>query len=154
MNLIGANERLVYESVIGDIHDTFSRPILVYKTPETTIVSTDTNYNYFYDGPDANTGSEYVEYTPVSGIVNARIQYDKTLEKYFASAKGKEYQDFELVGDAGMVRLKINSGDYSTYFADAIDIQFDGFQFENFRTQRPHGLFSPKYYSLYLRIKN
>jgi hypothetical protein len=154
MNLIGLAERSEYNSAMADIHDTFSRPILVYKTPEQTIISTDTNYNYFYNGPEGNGGEDYVSYTPVSGVVNARIMYDKNLERLFNSPTGEKDQDFGVTADNGMARLKIKKEDWATYFEGVIDVQFDGFQFENYKVQRPHVLFDPTHYTLYLKIKN
>jgi len=153
MNLIGELERLEYSGAINDLHETFCRPILVYKTPLETIISTDVNFNYYYNGPDGQGSEDYVEYTPVSGTVCARILYDKSLDS-LKEVKGRMGQNFKVDADGGLVRIKVRDEDYDTYFTNLKDVQFDGYQFENWQTPRPHGLFDPNFRTLFLKIKN
>lgn len=155
-NLMSNQEKIVYEQAIDDIADTFSREIKAWKTPEKTILSSDENYSFSYDSPDYSNDNtrDLVTYSGISGSFMARIQYDKNLERIFANPQGDRGENFRLIMDDGFVRLKIKSGDYNEFIKDSINIQFDNYNFEIFKTERPHGLFSPKYYTLYLKFRN
>ena len=152
-SLISDAEKQVYESARQDIFDTFSRPFVCYKTPEKIIISSDTNYKFSYSNPDGEGDSDYVEYVPESRIFQACIAYGKDLEQLSANKLGKEGEDIRLTLKDGTIRLKVIKEDWD-FLQDAIDYEFDGNHFEKIRVPRPHGLFTPKYYSLTLTFKN
>lgn len=156
MNLITGQFKDNVEAARDNVFDTFSREILVWKTPAKTILSSDENYSFSYDNPDydnLNT-TDLVTYSGISGSFMACIQYDKSLDRIFSNPKGSRDENFPITTDDGMVRLKVKSGDYNSFIKDTVNIQFDGYGFRIFRTERPHGLFSPKYYTLYLKFEN
>ena len=157
MNLLGdKNYRLALESGRQNIFDSFSRTVVAYRTPQKTILDTTNNFSFSYDNPDYSNDNtqDLVSYSGISGSFQACIQYDKDLEKLFASPTRNSKESLGIIKADGLVRMKISSGDYNTFFHEAIDIQFDYYDFQIFKTERPHGLFSPKYYTLYLKFKN
>lgn len=155
-NLITGQFRRNLESARDDVFDTFSRELTCFKTPEKTILDTSENYSFSYDAPDYSNDNavDLVSYSGISGKFQTCIQYDKSLERLFANPQGSRPENFRIIMDDGMVRLKVKSGDYNDFIKDSVNIQFDGYQFEIFNTERPHGLFSPKYYTLYLKFRN
>ncbi len=153
-NLVSASLKSSLEQARDNVFDSFSRPLVAWKTPAKTILSTDTNFYYSYEGPDYQNDTDLVEYTPVSGTFQACILYDKALERIFANPQGSRDENFRIVMDEGLCRVKLKKDDYDTFIKDSIDIQFDGYQFKIDRTERPHGLFNPKYYTLYLKFQN
>lgn len=146
-------EKAVYTSAIQDIHLAFCRPIVAFKTAEKVVISTnpDVNYNDFYQ--TSNDDAEEFTYVPVSGTFQARILYDKALEHFFATPRGSQDESVRMNLDGGLVRLKVEQ-DAWDFLKDAINVNFDGYNFERFRTERPHGLFTPQYYTIYLTFKN
>jgi len=152
-SLISDAEKLVYESVRDDIFDTFARQIFLNLTPDKIIISTTGNYFESYNNPDYQDDTNLVTYTPKTTGIMACVSYDKTLEKYFSNKNGTEDESLRLIYDAGMVRVKIKSGDYPL-FKNTINYKFDGYNFSLQRMERPHGLFDPKYYTLYLSKDN
>jgi len=139
MNLIPNSEQLLYDNVFNDIHDTFSRPILIYKTPERIIISTNTSYNFIYN--DAQEGIE-VQYVPVSGIIDARI-------KWLDPSDLKGQKDIKEEVHGNIVRLKIKKEDMD-WFNEWKRIEIDGRTVQFFGTSQPHGLFDPNFYTIYL----
>jgi len=135
--------------------DTWTREFVVYKTPQVTIIDSDTNYNYSYGTqPEGQGTTDYTNYTIQSGIFSGCIQYADTLEKLFNNPQGSRNENLRIVMDNGWARLKVKKADFDNYIKDSEDFLLDGKNFAIFRTERPHGLFQPKYYTLYLQYKN
>lgn len=153
-SLLTNSEKAELEAVRDDIFDTFARSITCWTTPEKTILSSDTNYNFTYMGPDGDSDTDYVEYQPNSGTFMACINYDKKLERYFASPQGTRDESFRLIFDNGTVRVKLKKEDYDNFIKNSINFQFDGYNFDLDKTPRPHGLFDPKYVTLFLKFRN
>ena len=139
MNLIPDSDQLKYDDVFNDIHDTFSRKIIVYKTPERVIISTNSNYNFIYT--DAQEGLE-VKYVPVSGVIDARI-------KWLDPSDLKGQKDIKEEVHGNIVRLKIRKEDIG-WFDDWKRVEVDGRPVQFFGTAQPHGLFDPNFYTVYL----
>lgn len=145
-SLITQEQKDIYSDILNDLHDTFARAIVFYKEPEQMILSSDPNYNPYYNN------SRNIQYVQESGIIGGRILYNKQLEKNYSTPEGGEDSSFRFVAPDGFVRVKIRKEDWEI-FKDVTDITFDGLHFENYKTPRPHGLFDVKYYTLYLKIK-
>jgi hypothetical protein len=153
-SLLTEGEKAELEAVRDDVFATFCREITCWVTPETTVLSSDSNYNYTYLGPDGDSSGDYVEYTPTSGTFQACINYDKKLERYFASPQGTRDENFRITFDDGSVRIKLRKEDYDSFIKDSINFKFDGFNFDLDKSPRPHGLFDPKYVTLFLKFRN
>lgn len=143
MNLIPDSDQLLYDNVFNDIHDTFSRKIVVYKTPERVVISTNSNYNFVYSS--TQDGLE-VQYIPVSGILDARI-------KWLDPSDLKGQVDIKEEVHGNIVRLKIRKEDI-VWFEDWKRIEIDGRTVQFFGTSQPHGLFDPNFYTIYLEESN
>lgn len=152
-SLISDIEKQHYESARDNVFDTFSRPFIAFKTPEKIIINSDLDYKYSYGGPDGEENEDFVEYIPESREFNACIFYSKELELLFANNLGNRGEDLRLTMKEGLVRLKIKQDDWN-FLKDAIDYEFDGYKFDKYKVERPHGLFAPKYFTLYLQFKN
>jgi len=83
--------------VLGDLFDTFSRPIVVYKEPKKVINQVSTNSLPGYGEAAIKTNITYI---PVSGIFEAKIKYNPK-------------QDLELLPELksrvskGVVKIKV-----------------------------------------------
>jgi hypothetical protein len=153
-SLLTSSEKAELVAVRDDVFDTFSRPIVCWVNPEVTILSSDTNYNYSYNNPDYQNSEDYVNYTPTSGQFQACILYKNELTREYANPQGSRDENFRLTFDNGDVRIKLKKEDYDNFIKDSINFNFDGFNFDLDKTPRPHGLFDPKYYTLYLKFRN
>jgi hypothetical protein len=135
--------------------DTWARAFVIYKTPQITIIDSNTNYNYTYGTqPEGQGTTDYVNYTIQSGMFSGCIQYSDTLEKIFSNPQGAQSENLRIVMDKGLVRLKVKKADFDNYIKDSQSFLLDGKTFTLFRTERPHGLFQPRYYTLYLQYQN
>lgn len=83
--------------VLGDLFDTFSRPIIVYKEPKKIINQISTNSMPGYGEAAIKTNITYI---PVSGVFNAKVKYNPK-------------QDLELLPELksrlskGVVKIKV-----------------------------------------------
>jgi len=147
MNLItDPNERSAYQQAFIDLHDTFSRQIVIWKTPSETVVSTDPNYNGFYGGDTQPN----ILLTPQSGVFNARIKYmsvQETLEQIDSVAR----HDAQTINvNIGGVRIRV-SGDALDMLNDCERITFDGDAHTIFQGKRSHGLFGTDFFDFILQ---
>jgi len=152
-NLISDADRLVLEGLRDDVFDTFARPVVIYVTPDKTVINQNLNYSYSFSNPESSDETDLVTYEPQSYTFNVCIAYNKTLERLYANEQGSRKENFGLKFDNGDVRIKMKIADYEL-IKDSINFVFDGNNFESDKTPRPHGLFEPKYYTLYLKFKN
>lgn len=143
MNLLPDADQLLYDDVFNDIHDTFSRKIVVYKTPERVVISTNPNYNFIYT--DAQEGMN-VQYIPVSGVIDVRI-------KWLDPSDLKGQKDIKEEVHGNIVRLKVKKEDIY-WFDDWKRVEIDGRTVQYFGTTQPHGLFDPNFYTIYLEESN
>jgi len=145
-SLISSSEKDQLESVIDDIHETFARTITVYKEASTVVIITDPNYNPLYKTAGQTTS---VINTPVYKQFKARIKYNDDIEKQYWSESAVNTQ-IKIEAVVGTVRLKITVEDYE-YIKDARRFDLDGRRFVLNSSFRGHGLFSNRYYTLYLK---
>lgn len=144
-NLIPSNQRSAIESVLDDIHQTFGRTIYAYKEAETTFVSLNPDYNALYGNVDG--GQAHTTQTPVTGSFTARISYLGQQKEEGIAEGGAQ---LKLERPAGQVRIKIDQNGYN-FIKSSKRIKLDDRMFIIDSDVRPHGLFSPKYYTFYLK---
>lgn len=143
MNLLTDEQKAIYGRAIMDLHDTFARKIMVYKTPERTVLSTTPSYNFIYN--DQQEG-ENVTYVPVSGEIDVRI-------KWLSPQELKGLADIKEEIHGNIVRIKIKKEDMH-WIEDWKHIEIDGRAVQFFGTSKPHGLFTVDYYTVYLEESN
>lgn len=128
-----------------NMHDTFARTIYAYKDSKKVIVSTDVNFNYLYNNvKGVKTQISKTQFKAIS----ARVLYmDKQNEVSFDSQVDSQVK---LHHDIGEVRIKLDAEGYE-YFKDAKRVEIDGRLMFKVTDVKRHGLFTPKFFTYYLR---
>jgi len=136
-----------YETVMQNMHDTFARPVLAYKDSRKVVISTNADYNYLYNnvrGDATKSIKNQVQFQ----TFEARILYeDKQREELVDGAANSSMKVQRPVGE---VRMKVDKTGYD-YIKDSKRIEIDGALFYKATDVRRHGLFSPKFFTYYLR---
>ena len=137
-SLVSDAQKLAYSNVFNDIHDTFARPIIIYKIPIKTVISSNLNYNFAYG--NEQEGMDMV-YTPVSGIFQARISW---LDP--SSLNG--FKDIKEEVHGNVVKLKVKK-DVFDFLDNAEHVEIDGRSVQFFGSSQPHGLFNIDFYDMF-----
>jgi hypothetical protein len=136
-------EKTALEGYMTNLHDTFKRELVIYKDGEEVVITTDPNYNFVYAGG----GSSSISYTPVSQTFSGRILYGKPDSSTFSSPEIDAQLRLEMLNST--VRLKVDR-ECKDFLAEAKRVEFDGNRFKIVGDIRPHGLFTPNFYTFYL----
>jgi hypothetical protein len=136
------DQKADYSNVFNDLHDTFARPIIIYKIPKKVIISSDLEYNFAYQDQEALTA----QYIPVSGIFMARVSWQdpSTLDGF------KDIKE-EIHGN--VVKLKVKK-DVFDFLDNAQHVEIDGRSVQFFGSTRPHGLFGIDFYTIFYEESN
>lgn len=154
-SIISSGVKNVLEHQFQLIHDTFARPIIIYRQAEKIIISSSTANNQFFQGTNVPFNDQ-VQNVAVSGQFNARILYSKKEEQAMFEPFGIRKlggDQINMLREAGDVRIKLDITGAS-YLFDAKRVTFDGEVFTIRSSKRPHGLFTPYYYDFYLNKEN
>ena len=145
-SLISDSDKEAFQSVFDDIHDTFSRDIKFIKESQRVVLSTDPNYNYLYKNVSGNITS--VKREIIEAKFKARILYiGRQNEDIFDADVNAQIKVEKHVGE---VRIKVDKVGYS-YLKETKRCEFDGRIFSIISDELPHGLFTPKFYTFYLK---
>lgn len=140
-----SEEKEIFESVMQNMHDTFARSIFAYKESKKIIISTDPNFNYLYNNV---RGVKQVLNKTQFKAIKARIMYmDKQSEVSYDADVGAQ---IKVSHDIGEVRIKLDAEGHD-YLKDAKRIEIDGRLMFKVTDVKKHGLFSPKFFTYYLR---
>jgi hypothetical protein len=134
------------ESVFDDLHDTFARDIKFIKDSQKIILSTNPNYNYLYKNAKGQMNT--VKNKIIQTTMKARILYVGRQEGDLFD--GEAGAQIKVDKNAGEVRIKVNKDGYD-FLKEAKRCELDGRKFTISSDERPHGLFSPRYYTFYLK---
>ena len=131
------------EDVFVNIHDTFGRPITIYKQKKTIFVATNQTYNALYKRiKDSTTTKDVVTAT----TVQARVQY---LNKQYIEEEYAFRAQTNLPISEGQLRIKLDEAGYALFkFAKTIEI--DGNVWAIKTDASRIGLFTPHFYMLFL----
>jgi len=144
--LISDSDKERFQAVFDDIHDTFARDIKFIKDAKRVILSTDPNYNYLYNNTKGKVAS--TKYQIIEKIFKARILYiGRQNEDTFDAEAGAQIKVDKHVGE---VRIKVDVEGY-TYLKETKRCEFDGRKFSVISDEMPHGLFTPYFYTFYLK---
>jgi hypothetical protein len=135
-SLVSQAEKNSYAGVFKGLHDTFSRPLVIFKTPKRTIMSTDMSYNFIYEEQD--TIEE--QFVPVSGVFQARIRWNDP-------SKLDDWQDIRERIRGNTCRVKVGP-EVIPFISGAERIELDGKVVRLIGSTQPHGLFAVDYYNL------
>ena len=138
-SLVSNTEKLAWSSEFNNIHDTFARQVVAWKTPERVVISSDSNYNFLYNDQE----SIEVAYIPVSGSFDCRIQWQDP-SKTMGWPEIKE----EIRGNICRIKAK---KDFVDFIDNAEKIEIDGRPVNVMGTSRPHGLFNIDFYTLFFK---
>jgi hypothetical protein len=138
-SLVSNTEKNIYSKVFDDIHDTFARPVVVWKTPKRVVISSDLNYNFLYNDQE----SIEVTYIPISGTFQCRIQWQDP-----SKTDGWSEIREEVRGNTCRIKAK---KDFVDFISDAERIEIDGRTVQTLGTSRPHGLFNIDFYTLFFK---
>lgn len=145
-SLISDSDKERFESAIDSIHDTFARDIKFIKDAKKIILSTDPNYNYLYNNVKGAVSS--VQRKITEATFKARISYvGRQNEDLF---DGETRAQIKVDKHVGEVRIKVAKDGYE-YLRETKRCEFDGRKFTLISDEMPHGLFSPRYYTFYLK---
>lgn len=153
-SVISSGVKNLYEGYFQTIiHDTYARPISIYRQSENIIISTSVSNNSLFTSAPFN---DTVQTVAVSGIFNARVLYNKQealgmFEPFGIRKLGGDQVNIQK--EEGMVRIKLDPTGAS-YLFDAKRVTFDGEVFTIRATKRPHGLFTPHFYDFWLQKEN
>jgi hypothetical protein len=128
-----------YAKPFQKLHETFARPVVVWKTPERIVISSDPNYNFLYNDQE----SIEVNYIPVSGKFDCRIQWQDP-------SKTMGWPEIREEIRANVCRIKAKK-DFVDFINNAERIEIDGRPVQSLGTNRPHGLFNIDFYTLYFK---
>lgn len=151
-DLFSSSEKIELSNPFNDIHDTFSRPIYIYKVADQVVIYNNPNHNFIWDAAPENSETQT---TVVSGQFDARIKYGTEQKKDNFSSEtrnnAEEQNTSEL--ELGMVRIKLDPSG-AEFLIGAKRIKFDDEIFEIKTSKRPHGLFTTQFYTFFLKKIN
>ena len=135
-----------------NIHQTFGRPITIWRTAEQIVLVSNPSNNYLFESAPFNDTTQPIL---VSGTFLARIKYPtKTPAVLFnASTAAQNADQTNLQHEDNDVRITVDATG-SAYLFDAKKVTFDDEIFSINSSDRPHGLFAPKFYDYVLRKLN
>lgn len=140
-------QKALFEGVMSDIHETFARSVIAYKDSKRVIISTNADYNYLYRNVKGDATKSIINQVQFQTF-KARVLYeDKQREEL---VDGEARSTIKVQRPVGEVRLKVDLTGYK-YIKDAKRIEIDGSLFYKATDVRRHGLFSPQFYTYYLR---
>jgi len=141
MNYLNKQQKDAYSRPFYDLHDTFSRNIVIFKYPNATLISSQPEYNFLYSEQD----NAQVKLTPISGIFPARIKWQNA---------SNANDDKEIRGTifGNYCRIKIKA-DALAFISEARGqrIEVDGRPVSWVGSSEIHGLFAGDFYNLYLK---
>jgi hypothetical protein len=141
MNYFNPQQKIAYSKAFYDIHDTFSRDIVVFKHPNATLISSEPTFNFLY----SQQTDDSVMYTPVSGIFPARIKWEHAY-------KINDARDIRPTIFGNYCRLKVKA-DALAFISGSRGqrIEVDGRTVNWIGSSEVHGLFNRDFYHIYLR---
>lgn len=137
-SLLTDSEKEVLSNVFVDLHDTWARPIIVYREASRLVASSNLNFNALFDSPEPTN-------VPESRTILARIYYKKPQEK-----NNLNNSELDVQFPDGTVRLKVTLEDFA-WFGQINRIELDGKTYSITSDALPHGLFNLKFVTLFLK---
>lgn len=142
------NQKLMDQVILklGDLHDTFSREITVYKNAKRIAIASSPSFNAIYGNSGATNTSEY---QTVSETFMARIYYLKMDEEYLSNSSAGTDSQNKIIMPNGSVKIVVDPKGY-LFIKEARKVEFDGITFSIRSDGNPIGLFSNQYYEFLL----
>ena len=145
-SLINLSRQNKVTAALADLHDTFSREIVVYKNAKKVAISSSPQYNSIYGNAGSSTS---IDYETVSATFMARIYYIKSDEEHFSDLNSNKGSQNKIIMPQGSVKIVVDPDGY-LYIKEARKVEFDGITFAIRSDGNPMGLFANQYYEFYL----
>lgn len=148
-SLISDSDKTAYATAFQQNVDTWVRPLIVYQEPQKTVIISDPNYNPYEAYNQNNTE---IQNTPIFTTISGRILYDKDQEwsfmRPYTNGGANEAQIKVKNQSVRSVRLKVDISGFNL-LQTAKKVEIDGQLFDLESLARPHGLFTPNYFTFY-----
>jgi hypothetical protein len=148
MSLLTDAEKTSLIADFGLAVNTWERTLVIYQEAQKTVVVSDPNWNPIEAW---NQNNSDITNTPVYSTVSGRIMWDKQQEwKYMKPYAGQGGEAQIKVKDqtSRACRLKVDSSGYNLLLT-AKKVEIDGVLMDPESQPRPHGLFTPNYWTFY-----
>lgn len=142
-SLLSIAKQQVINSVFINLHDTFSRDIIVYKNAQKTVPSQNAQFNSIYGNAGKSTSIINQE---VSQTFQARIYYLDLKEEILSDAKSPASK---IILSNGSVKIVVDET-ARDFIREARRVEFDGKIFAINSESSPICLFDNLYYEFYL----
>ena len=139
-------EKANLEKYIDDIHDTFARDVYYFKEAKNIVLKTSQTFNPIYG--QNNPTFTNIKKVSQSGVFKARIKYDTDKSESLLASPEID-SPLKIRHPDGLVRIKVNQ-EGKEILGKTKRLEFDGRRFSVESDVRPHGLFSPKYFTYFL----
>ena len=146
-SLLTNAEKIVINSALSDIHDTFARNIYIY-VKEASSIPAELNYNPLY-GRTKNTAKISSEITLTKYTFSARVFYKNEQKEDIIDGNGQ----MNLMASEGQIRIKIKSDAYEK-IKICSKIEVDGELYIVDGDAKVIGPFDAQFYSIFLKREN
>ena len=148
-SILSDSDKAEITSALDNVVATTVRPLYVYQEAQQVVIVADPAYNPL-DG--YNQTNQKVQNLANFTLISGRVLYDKQQEWAFVRpyvGRGPNEGQLKIKDQTTRsVRIKVDASGYAL-LNTAKKIQLDGLMFDRESVPRPHGLFTPNYYTLY-----
>lgn len=134
-------EKAQLSSEFNNLHETFGRNVIIYKTPERVDIITNEDYISAYRGYRQGNNLQY-DTVPVSGTFLMRIKW--------LDPRSEESLPIENVVAGQLCRLKMQKDAYN-FLSGCQSFYVDDIACETVGVPRLHGLFNVNFYTVYAK---
>lgn len=143
-SFLSAAEKAEMSQQFDNLHDTFSRNVIVYKTSKRVDIVTNEDYISIYR--NANQGENFnFSYEAVSGVFPMRVKWLKPNEEKNIPV------EIDMPDQICRLKMKKNAFDFLT---GTTSVFIDGTSCEIIPGYRPHGLFEVDFYTIYAKRRD
>lgn len=139
-DLLSDSEKQEIDGAFGLLHTLFGRDVTYYKRPEEVSIQSSDEHNFLFGGAPDNTTYETVT---ESGKFSARIQWGRKQDV-------GTLLDTNIILQDGECRIKVDPSGHNV-LRNVERIVIDGIICSRLYPARPHGIFTPNYYTYVLK---
>ena len=143
-SFLSAAEKAEMSMQFNNLHDTFSRDVVIYKTPERVDIVTNDDYISAYRGYRQGANLQY-DTVPVSGIFPMRIMW--------LDPRKEENLPIENPIPGQVCRLKMKKNAYD-FLSGSQSFYVDNVACEMVGVPKFHGLFDIDFYTVYAKRRD
>lgn len=143
--MFSAAEMSEAESLLGEAFDSFKEYIVIYKTANKTIISTNGSFNFAFglEQPDIST-AKVVQ----SGRFHATVEYSDTRDDQRLDTSDA---NIPALQEKGWVRISISGASGADFLQNSEIVKIDGKDFRRQSDMLPRGLWNRNSYDCWLQ---